>query len=131
LTITEQDRLSDRAQLEEMYSRFGWKWAVLAFMGGRIVGQRKQLPGDIVDDLRATRARMESGCESLCDVAADLRALEIKMFPAVLNVSEGEAHTMLELLGKAMSGSLKERDIDLSPLRPLLANATIPKVCVR
>jgi hypothetical protein len=114
-----------------MYSRFGWKWAVLAYMGGRIVGHGKQLPRDIVDELRATRARMESGCESLCDLAADLRALEIKVFPAVLKVSEGEVHTMLELLGKAMNGSLKEEDIDLSPLKPLLANAAIPGVCVR
>ncbi len=131
MTDTDRDRLSDRAQLEEMYSRFGWKWAVLAYMAGRIVSHTGQLPTDLVDDLRTIRSTMESGCEGLCDIAADLRHLEIKMFPVVLKVSEGEAHTMLELLGKAMDGSLHEKDIDLSPLRPMLAKATIPRVCIR
>jgi len=131
LTNTEQDRLSDRDQLEEMYSRFGWKWAVLAYMAGRVVRHGKQLPGGIVDDLRITRARMESGCESLCDIAADLRGIETNLFQVLLSVSEGEVHTMLELLGKAMNGSIQERDIDLSPLRPVLADVSIPKVCIR
>ncbi len=53
------------------------------------------------------------------------------MFQVLLDVSEGEVHTMLELLGKAMNGSLQERDIDLSPLRPVLADVSIPKICVR
>ena len=126
-----EGRLSDRAQMEEMYSRFGWKWAVLAYMAGRVVANRRQLPVGIVDDLRMTRARIESGCESLCDIAADLRSLEIKLFPVLLNVSEGEVHTMLELLGKAMNGSIENRDMDLSPLKPVLADVSIPKVCVR
>jgi len=126
-----EGRLSDRAQLEEMYSRFGWKWAVLAYMAGRVVAHRKQLPVGIVDDLRLTRARIESGCESLCDIAADLRSLEIKLFPVLLSVSEGEVHTMLELLGKAMNGSIEDRDMDLSPLKPILVDVSIPKVCVR
>jgi hypothetical protein len=114
-----------------MYSRFGWKWAVLAYMAGRVISNRKQLPVGVVDDLRMTRARIESGCESLCDIAADLRSLEIKLFPVLLGVSEGEVHMMLELLGKAMNGSIEDRDMDLSPLRPVLADVSIPKVCVR
>jgi hypothetical protein len=131
MSVVEQGRLTDRAQLEEMYSRFGWKWAVLAFMAARVVGHGRQLPVALADDLRITRARIESGCESLCDIAADLRGLEINLFQIPLNVSEGEVHTMLELLGKAMNGSLQEGDIDLSPLRPVLADVSTPKVCVR
>lgn len=131
MTAIERGGLTDREQVQEMYSRFGWKWAVMAYMAGRVVGNGKQLPSTIVDDLRMTRARIESGCESLCDIAADLRRLEIELFPVLLNVSEGEVHTMLELLGKAMNGSIQERDIDLSPLRPTLAEVSIPKVCLR
>lgn len=131
MSVTEPERLTDRAQVEEMYSRFGWKWTVLAYMAARVVGHGGQLPVGVVDDLRMTRARIESGCESLCDIAADLRGLEINLFQILLSVSEGEVHSMLELLGKAMNGSLQERDIDLSPLRPVLAEVSIPKVCVR
>jgi hypothetical protein len=36
---------------------------------------------------------------------------------------------MLELIGKAMNGSLERRDIDLSPLKVVLADCTIPSVC--
>lgn len=131
MTGNEQVRLSDRTQVEEMYSRFGWRWAVLAYMAGRVVLQGRSLSSSIVDDLRTTRARIESGCESLCDIDVDLRGLEIKLFPILLNVSQGEVHTMLELLSKAMNGSIQERDIDLSPLRPVLANVSIPKICTR
>jgi hypothetical protein len=28
-----------RAELEDMYSRFGWKWVALAYMAGRVVAQ--------------------------------------------------------------------------------------------
>jgi hypothetical protein len=72
---------------------------------------------------------MESGCSSVCDVGADLRDLENKLFPVLLQVSEGEVHAMLELIGKAMNGSLERRDIDLSPLKVVLADCAIPSVC--
>jgi len=114
-----------------MYSRFGWKWAVLAYMAARVLTRGKQLPDDVVKHLTTARAKMESGCHSLCDIAADLRNLEIKLFPAVLHVSQGEVHEMLELIGKAMSGTIQENDIDLSPLQPLLVDCTIPRVCLR
>lgn len=126
--MNSQSASSDRAQIEEMYSRFGWKWTVLAYMAGRVLENGKQLPSDVVQGLRTTRVMMEGG-QNLCDMAADLRDLEIKLFPVLLSVSEGEVHTMLELMGKAMSGSLEEKDLDLSPLRPLLPDPSIPKIC--
>lgn len=120
----------DRRELEGMYSRFGWKWAVLAYMGARVVQHGRQLPVDIVSDLALARASIESGCHSLCDIASDLRDLEIKLFPVPLHVSEGEVHAMLELIGKAMNGTIQEKDIDLSPLRPALVDCTVPRVCL-
>jgi hypothetical protein len=125
------DKSHDRRELEEMYSRFGWKWAVLASMAARVIANGKELPTDIVRDLTLARASMESGCHSLCEVAADLRDLEIRLFRVLLNVSEGEVHAMLELIGKAMNGTIQEQDIDLSPLKPVLVDCAIPRICLR
>jgi len=131
LSSFSRDVIGDRDHLQEMYSRFGWKWAVLAYTAARVLTRGKQLPDDVVKHLTMARAKMESGCHSLCDIAADLRNLEIKLFPAILHVSQGEVHEMLELIGKAMSGTIQEDDIDLSPLQPLLVDCTIPRVCLR
>lgn len=124
-------KLEDRAELEQMYSRFGRKWGVLAYMAARVLERGKCLPKDVVQHLTTARTKMESGCHTICDIAGDLRNLEIKLFPAVLHVSEGEVHTMLELVGKAMNGTIQEKDIDLSPLKPVLADCTLPKACLR
>ena len=121
----------DRRELEEMYSRFGWKWAVLAYMAARVLSRGKSLPGNTIQHLTTARTKMESGCHSLCDIAADLRSLEIKLFPAVFHVSEGEVHAMLELIGKAMNGTIQEQDIDLSPLKPVVVDCAIPRICLR
>jgi hypothetical protein len=129
LPTTLSAKLDDRAELEQMYSRFGWKWAVLAYMAARVLERGKYLPKDVIQHLTTARTKMESGCHSMCDIAADLRNLEIRLFPAVLHVSQGEVHAMLELVGKAMNGTIQEKDIDLSPLKPVLADCTIPKAC--
>ena len=86
MVVSSLDESHDRRELEDMYSRFGWKWAVLAFMATRIVVHGMALPGEIARDLAMARAAMESGCHSLCEVAADLRDLEIKLFTALLRV---------------------------------------------
>jgi len=131
LADSSPDESHDRRELEEMYSRFGWKWAVLAYMATRVIAHGKELPTDIVRDLTLARASMESGCHSLCEVAADLRDLEIKLFRVLLHVSEGEVHAMFELIGKAMNGTIQEQDIDLSPLKPVLVDCAIPRICLR
>ena len=120
-----------RAEVADLYSRFGWKWVALAYMTGRVISQGKQLPSGFLDELTLARTNLESGCGSVCDVTADLRDLENRLFEVLLHVSEGEVHTMLELIGKAMSGTLEERDVDLSPLKVVLADCTIPSVCSR
>jgi hypothetical protein len=120
-----------RAEVADMYYRFGWKWVTLAYMAGRVVDQGKQLPSGFMEDLTLARTNLESGCSSVCDVTADLRDLENKLFDVLLHISEGEVHTMLELISKAMSGTLEQKDIDLSPLKVVLADTTIPGVCSR
>ena len=118
-----------RVELEDMYFRFGWKWVALAYMAGRVLAQGKQLPSGFLQDLTLARTRLDSGCSSICDTTADLRDLENRLFPVLLQVSEGEVHAMLELISKAMSGTLQQEDVDLSPLKVVLADTTIPSVC--
>jgi hypothetical protein len=125
----EEDKF--RAEVTDMYHRFGWKWVALAYMAGRVVAQGKQLPSGFLDELTLARTNLESGCGSVCDVTADLRDLENRLFEVLLHISEGEVHTMLELISKAMSGTLEQRDVDLSPLKVVLADCTIPSVCSR
>ena len=118
-----------RVELEDMYFRFGWKWVALAYMAGRVLAQGKQLPSGFLQDLTLARTRLDSGCSSICDTTADLRALENRLFLVLLHISEGEVHAMLELISKAMSGTLQQEDVDLSPLKVVLADTTIPSVC--
>jgi hypothetical protein len=79
--------------------------------------------------LTLARTSLDGGCSSLCDITADLRDLENRLFQVLLNISEGEVHAMLELISKAMSGTLQQEDVDLSPLKVVLADTTIPSVC--
>jgi len=96
-----------------------------------VAEQRKELPSGFLEDLTLARTSLESGCTSVCDITADLRDLERRLFEVLLHISEGEVHTMLELIGKAMSGTLEQKDVDLSPLKVVLADCTIPSVCSR
>ncbi|MHA2067324.1 MAG: hypothetical protein ACXABY_23395 [Candidatus Thorarchaeota archaeon] len=116
-------------ELKNMYSRFGWKWAVLAYMSGRVLQDGKNLPKGFLKDLQLSGTKLESGCSSICDMAADLRNLEIALFPILLEKDQAEVHVMLELIGKAMNNTLEEKDIDLKGLDVVLADCTIPSVC--
>jgi len=123
----EEDRY--RAELRDMYSRFGWNWVVLAHMAGRILKHGKQLPGGFLQNLTLAKTKMESGCCSICDVGADMRDLENRLFPTVLQMGEIEVYRMQELLGKAMEGTIKQKEVDLSPFKVVLADCSIPRVC--
>ncbi|MEM4298253.1 MAG: hypothetical protein QW815_07795 [Nitrososphaerota archaeon] len=119
----------EKEELKELYSRFGWKWVALASMAGRLISRGEELPEDVIKDLRLARTKLESGCYSVCDVMASLRSLEIKLFDRLLKIDEGEVQRLLELLGKAMSGTLREEDVNLSAIKTVLADCRIPSVC--
>jgi hypothetical protein len=130
LTIPSSE-LRDKSELEKKYSMFAWKWAVSAHVAARVVDHGRQLPGHALHHLISARRKMESGHHTLCDVAADLRILEIELFPLLLRVGEAEVNKVLELIRKAMNGTIPESDIDFSRLKPFLPDCTIPKPCVR
>ena len=123
-------QIEQNSQLMDMYSRFGWKWAALAYMSGRVLQDGKKLPTGFLKNLQLTRTKLESGCTSICDIAADLRNLEIEIFPILLEKDQAEVHIMHELIGKAMNNTLQEKDIDLVGLKVVLADCSIPNVCL-
>jgi hypothetical protein len=76
------------------------------------------------------RTMMESGCYGVCDVQTDLHDLEKKLMPVVLELGgQSELNSMFELIGKAMAGSIKEEEVDLTPFKVVLVDCSIPKCC--
>ncbi|MFX0170945.1 MAG: hypothetical protein ACFE9L_03400, partial [Candidatus Hodarchaeota archaeon] len=75
------ERSKSEVEIEEMLSKFGWKWAVMASTIGRIHKNGDKIPNDLLQQLRMTRNKIESGCYSICETACDLREIETKLFP--------------------------------------------------
>ncbi|MFX0016391.1 MAG: hypothetical protein ACFFBQ_17120 [Promethearchaeota archaeon] len=119
-----------KAELEEMLSRFGWKWAVLASTIGKIYQKGDSVPKNMINHLRMTRTQIESGCYSVCDIANELRKIETYLFSKLLKFGPQETDNFLELIGKAVGGKISRNDIDINGAEPILADClTLPCVC--
>ncbi|MFX0124650.1 MAG: hypothetical protein ACFFAE_13540 [Candidatus Hodarchaeota archaeon] len=119
-----------KAELEEMLSRFGWKWAVLASTMSKIYREGDSVPRDMINHLRMTRIQIESGCYSVCDIANELRKIEMFLFSKLQKFGPFETDNFLELIGRAMGGQITGNDIDINGAEPVLADClTLPCVC--
>ena len=119
-----------KTELGEILSRFGWKWAVLASTAGELYTKRNPPSISVINHLRITRTQIESGCYSVCDIANELRKIEIEMFSKLMTFGPHSTDQFLELLGKAISGKITENDIDITAAKPILPDClTIPCVC--
>ncbi|UCG03932.1 MAG: hypothetical protein JSW11_08080 [Candidatus Heimdallarchaeota archaeon] len=119
-----------KAEIEEMLSRFGWKWAVLASTMSRLYRQGNSVPSGMVNLLRMSRTQIESGCYSVCDVANELRKIEMFLFSELLKSGPYETDNFLELLSKAIGGKISRDDLDINGAEPILADClTLPCVC--
>ena len=119
-----------KADLEEMLSKFGWKWAVLASTVGKIYQQNEPVSPDLVNQIRMSRTQIESGCYSVCDIAKELRKIEMSLFNSLLKFGPQQTDNFLELLSKAIGGKISKEDIDISGAEPLLPDClTLPCVC--
>ncbi len=119
-----------KAELEEMLSRFGWKWAVLASTVGKVHQQSEPVSTDLVNQIRMSRTQIESGCYSVCEIANELRKIETSLFNSLLKFGPQETDNFLELLSKAIGGKISKEDIDISGAEPLLPDClTLPCVC--
>ncbi|MHA2112398.1 MAG: DUF2096 family protein [Candidatus Hodarchaeales archaeon] len=120
-----------RDELEEILTRFGWKWAVLVSTTGELYKKGESIPNDLVKDLRMTRTLIESGCYSTCDIASDLRKVEINLFSMLMEYGPHKTDKFLDLLGKAISGKLTEDELDITAAAPILPDCiTLPCVCL-
>ncbi|MHA2245838.1 MAG: hypothetical protein ACXADY_12810 [Candidatus Hodarchaeales archaeon] len=130
-TIAKEEKLNrTKADLEDMLSRFGWKWAVLASTMGKVYQKGEPVSTDLVNQIRMTRTQIESGCYSVCDIANELRKIEASLFSNLMKFGPQETDNFLELLSKAIGGKIREEDIDISGAEPILPDClTLPCVC--
>lgn len=129
-SVNEKGINETKADLEEMLSRFGWKWAVLASTMGKIYRQGEPVSTNLVNQIRMTRTQIESGCYSICDIANELRKIEMSLFDNLLKFGPQETDNFLELLSKAIGGKISKEDLDISGAEPLLPDClTLPCVC--
>jgi hypothetical protein len=117
-------------ELEAMLSKYGWKWAVLASTAGDLYGKNGLPSTNVITQLRMTRTQIESGCYSICDIANELRKIEIELFAQLMKYGTHTTDQFLELLARAISGKLTVNDIDISAASPILPDClTLPCVC--
>jgi hypothetical protein len=74
-----------------------------------------------------TRARLESGCCSIFDIICELN-LGAELFTSVLKSGEVAVYAVLELIRKAIGGTVQKEDAESPSLKLILSDYTIPNV---
>ena len=100
-----------KAELEEMLSKVGWKWAVLTSTMGKLYQEGESVPTNLINQIRMTRTQIESGCYSVCDITNELREIEKYLFSKLLKFGPKATDHFLGLLGKAISGKISNKDL--------------------
>lgn len=119
-----------KAEFARMLHQFSWQWAILASTIGQLVGRGEKMPPEVLKLLTLTRAKITSGCYTVCDITCDIRKIETELFRILLNKNPDEADTLLELLGKALRGEIRKEDINLEPIHQILPDcAPLPCGC--
>lgn len=119
-----------KAELLEMLSRFGWKWAVMASTVGKLYKKEEPIPTELLNKIRMSKTQIESGCYSVCDIATAIREVETPLFSKLMKYGPQETDNFLELISKAINGTITREDIDLKGAQPILTDClTLPCVC--
>lgn len=117
-------------EISQSLSRFGWKWAVLASTVNAIHKDGGHVPNQILSKIRVSRTQIESGCYSVCDITNELQNIERDLFQELINSKSYDPNTFLDLIGKAMNGTISEKEVDFSGPDPVLADClSLPGVC--
>ncbi len=129
-SIKDEELNEAKTELGETLSKFGWKWAVLASTAGKLYEKRNPPSVSVINDLRISRTQIESGCYSVCDIANELRKIEIELFSMLMPFGPHTTDQFLDLIGKAISGKITENDLNINAAKPILPDClTIPCVC--
>ncbi|MHA2226301.1 MAG: hypothetical protein ACXAC8_13920 [Candidatus Hodarchaeales archaeon] len=128
--IEKDNSKESKEEIAEMLSRFGWKWAVMASTVGRMHQQGAYISNGVLNQLRLSRNKIESGCYSICETACALREIETEIFPILTTLGPYETDKFLDLTSKAIGGTLNKEDLDLNGVKPILSDCiSLPCVC--
>lgn len=127
---SERKWIKAKKEISHSLSKFGWKWAVLASTANTIYKKGGHVPTDLLSKIRVSRTQIESGCYSVCDVTNELQDIERDLFQELVNSHYHDPNNFLDLIGKAMNGTISENDVDFSGPDPVLADClSLPGVC--
>jgi hypothetical protein len=116
--------------ITELLSKMGWKWAVMASTVNKIYKSGNSVSGDLISKIRTSKTVVESGCYSVCDVNSELIEIEKELFSYLVNTDHQQTTQFQDLVAKAMSGTIKEGEIDLTGTNVLLSDClSLPCVC--
>ena len=116
---------------KELLSKLGWKWAVMVSHIGMLHSSGDEISKNMVDQIRDSRVKLESGCYSPCEINCQLQEIESQiMTKLMVGPDTYDTDFFLYLISKAMSGTIKEEDLTLQAVRPVLSDcANLPCVC--
>jgi hypothetical protein len=104
----------------EVLKRYGAKWAVLAAMAAEMMKKGIQVPHSVLDSLKSTRSKIESGCFSVCDVDCSLSQVEAPLFAQADRLDPQDFEQWSNYLGEAMQGKLDyQRIVGIPSFEPV------------
>lgn len=126
-----EEVLRERKELEELLYRFAWKWAVLAYYAGKLVNAGYHIPREVINDLSLLKSKIDSGCYSVCEIMRELRGVEARLLPLIIELGRTELDSFLCLVRKAISGDISRDEVDLEVAKPVLTDCKLPCICDR
>ncbi|MCY3414354.1 MAG: hypothetical protein INQ03_22095 [Candidatus Heimdallarchaeota archaeon] len=117
-------------ECEELYSRLGWKWAVLATSVHNLLSTGTSVSDNLISRIKTSRIVVESGCYSTCAALQELQDIEREVFQYVIDKDISQVDRFYDLLGKAMQGSIREEDLEIANPKTVLSDClSLPCSC--
>ncbi|MFQ6076061.1 MAG: hypothetical protein ACE5NN_00130 [Candidatus Bathyarchaeia archaeon] len=105
-------RYDTRFQKEfETLKRLGMRWAVLAALSYELRHKKVAMSHSVTEELRRSRAMIESACFPVCEVNCSLNTVERILIPKTASLGSEYFNYWQELLGRAMSGRLTPQEV--------------------
>lgn len=120
--------MADKHVELEALRRFGMRWAVLLSLSYDLSEKKVSLPPSINEKFRASRAILESGCFSACDVCCWLDDIEQELVLKAASLGKEYLDNWLNLLGKAVKGQLTQEEVMGLPfIQPVITDCEFLK----
>lgn len=99
----------------EMLRKHGMRWAVLLSLSFDLSNKKVTLPSSVNDEPRTSRAMLESGCFSACDICCMLDDVEQKLVLEATSLGRQYFDRGSCLLEIAMKGRLTSEEVKELP----------------